>query len=72
MNKKFEIQFNTSYYTLNIIFSQALAWIVSPLSPFLLVLQLIKLLTVLFIKSVRMNSFALKYSILLKKILNSV
>ena len=49
---KYEIQFNTAYYTVSAIFSQVLVWIGVYFSPFLVGLQLIKLLIIFLIKSV--------------------
>ena len=48
----FDNEFNTAYYTINLIFSQSVVWMGTYYSPFLMGLQLIKTLVVFIIRYV--------------------
>lgn len=52
ISSNFEIQYNTAYYTLNLMFSQALIWIGIYFSPFIVLMQTLKLFFMFFIKAV--------------------
>lgn len=54
LDAKHEIQYDTAYYTMNSMFSQALIWLGIYFTPFIVLMQVMKLVIMFFVKSVRL------------------
>lgn len=52
LHAQHEIQYDTAYYTMNSMFSQALIWLGIYFTPFIVLMQVMKLVIIFFVKSV--------------------